>query len=55
MSSTTLFPIFISKSQAVNIQISADKKIVWICTSEDMTVLKISNIKELIITDLGKE
>lgn len=55
MSSTTLFPIFISKAQAVNIQISADRRTVWICTSEEMTVLKISNIKELTITDLGKE
>jgi hypothetical protein len=47
--------LIINKVNAVNIQISADRKSLWVCTDEHMTILRIKNINTLTITELGEE
>jgi hypothetical protein len=48
----TVPQLTINKVNAVNIQISADRKQLWVCTDEHMTILRIKNINTLTITEL---
>jgi hypothetical protein len=51
----TVPQLSINKVNAVNIQISADRKSLWVCTDEHMTILRIKNINTLTITELAEE